>query len=616
MTVDQASSGASERVPVAAGGLESGNLGSGGPHTGALTPGLRGASGWSSGLAVAVMAAATLPLAGSGGGLYWQGFDGLWLGLGLAAGLFLSGVLLAAQVNRADSRTLPSLLGARAGATVHHVSAVLAVIPALGLMLAAQLTSLAGLARIGLGLDAPLAIAAAVFGLLAVALLACGRGFTGLLGGLAVVGILAVVTLAVGLAMQLTGSPLAALGYGPLLTEISRLEVGLLGQKLADVTSMKAHVTPYAGTDVANFWGGMIGTAAGVAVLPHLAGRAMAARNADAARGSAVWGLFFLLPVLLLLPAIAVFAKIGLYQMLARGVPAAAAPDWLLELSRAGMAVVCGGSPVDAAGAAQLCKAASGTKGLLRLQDIGLDGAAVWLASGRMAGAGALLSALPLVVALVTSLAAGAGVLLALAQVLGGNAAEHRSATGWRLGALILAAALLAGAAVFALPGEVAALAAWPLPILAAGLAPVMLLSVSGRWVTPAGALAGIVAGAAVTLYYLVGTRYFPVSFHDLWHAFTPASFGAERKYVALRDAWAGAEGAQKALAWQALSAQAQSMAGVWGLRPAAAALLGLPVGVVATVLVSLVTRRSSPQQRALVDRMHGRCSVAKPAPP
>ncbi len=61
--------------------------------------------------------------------------------------------------------------------------------------------------------------------------------------------------------------------------------------------------------------------------------------------------------------------------------------------------------------------------------------------------------------------------------------------------------------------------------------------------------------------------------------------------FAELKDAWAAAEpGAAKDAAWAALDAHARTVADWWGINGLAVALLALPAGFLALILMSLVT--------------------------
>ena len=66
------------------------------------------------------------------------------------------------------------------------------------------------------------------------------------------------------------------------------------------------------------------------------------------------------------------------------------------------------------------------------------------------------------------------------------------------------------------------------------------------------------------------------------------------------RQVWiAAAAGADKEAAWAALQAQARDNANWWGVDGLAVALLALPVGFVALIVVSLITPAPRPAETA-----------------
>ena len=164
------------------------------------------------------------------------------------------------------------------------------------------------------------------------------------------------------------------------------------------------------------------------------------------------------------------------------------------------------------------------------------------------------------------------------------------------------------GAAVAAVlwPEETKVLVMWPFALATAALFPALVLGVWSRRVNSWGAAAGMIAGLAVTFYYLCGTRYGAVGFAETWAGLSNASPSAQRKLQLLRDAWMGAEGATKDAALIALQAHARSVANWWGVKPTAAGLFGLPVSVVATLVVSWVTPRPSGSAAAAVTALRG----------
>jgi len=107
-----------------------------------------------------------------------------------------------------------------------------------------------------------------------------------------------------------------------------------------------------------------------------------------------------------------------------------------------------------------------------------------------------------------------------------------------------------------------------------------------------------MLAGLALALVYLVGTRYFAVPFFEATSALSSGGLAGQEVFAELKDAWVAAEpGAAKDAAWVALDAHAQTIADWWGIKGLAVALLALPAGFLALILVSLVT--STPRSPA-----------------
>jgi cation/acetate symporter len=105
--------------------------------------------------------------------------------------------------------------------------------------------------------------------------------------------------------------------------------------------------------------------------------------------------------------------------------------------------------------------------------------------------------------------------------------------------------------------------------------------------------------GLAVCAYYLIGTQCTPVGFYETWPHLSNASDAAIRKFVSLKAAWeSAAAGVAKTAAWAALETHARGsgakvgVANWFGVHGAASALFALPAGILALILVSLLTPR------------------------
>ncbi len=176
---------------------------------------------------------------------------------------------------------------------------------------------------------------------------------------------------------------------------------------------------------------------------------------------------------------------------------------------------------------------------------------------------------------------------------------------------LVIARILLIGVAIIAAwvasgrPADIVAMVAWAFSLAAAGLFPALVLGIWWKRCTKAGAIAGIIAGFGVTLYYLVGTRYYAMGFYEMWSGLSGASQAAVARYAELKAAWvAAAEGPAKAAAWVAFDRHAQLVANWFGIRNISAAMFGLPVGFVVMIVVSLMTPAPSKQMQDFVDEV------------
>jgi cation/acetate symporter len=151
-------------------------------------------------------------------------------------------------------------------------------------------------------------------------------------------------------------------------------------------------------------------------------------------------------------------------------------------------------------------------------------------------------------------------------------------------------------------PGDILSMVAWAFSLAAAGIFPALVMGIWWKRATTAGAIAGMILGFGVCLYYLVGTRYFAVSFHETWSWLGEATVAQKAQFAKLKEAWIAAPEAGKAAAYAALDRQAQTIASWWGVRNISAGLFGLPVGFIAIWIVSLLTPAPSQAVQDMVD--------------
>ncbi|MGQ0673520.1 MAG: VC_2705 family sodium/solute symporter [Hyphomicrobium sp.] len=260
-------------------------------------------------------------------------------------------------------------------------------------------------------------------------------------------------------------------------------------------------------------------------------------------------------------------------------------------------------------------KAANNKLGAVTEPGLWIDPLGLMLVVPSLPGMPQLMPALIVAGILAAGLATAGGVLLALAHslshdlhvtVFGEPAKDERRLRTARL--MVVAIAVAAAAVAVLRPVGVFTFAAWTFSLAAAGLFPALILAIWWKRATAAGAVAGMVAGLALALAYLVGTHFFPVAFHDLWPGLSSASDAAMRKFTSLSSVWSAAGEDAKAAAFANLEAYARGTAttpGVanwFGILNTSAALFAVPAGFVVAILVSLVTPRPTPAVGTLVD--------------
>jgi cation/acetate symporter len=212
-------------------------------------------------------------------------------------------------------------------------------------------------------------------------------------------------------------------------------------------------------------------------------------------------------------------------------------------------------------------------------------------------GASASMVGLLAIAAIAALLAAGSGLLLAIANALSHDvfykALHPRASTGQRLiaarGAIVLVA-VLAGFAAFAAPQALPDMAASSFSLAASAFLPALLLGVWWKRATPEGALAGMLAGLAVCLYYLLAPRYFPFAFYETSSFLSSATPELAADYAELRQSYYLADEAGREAALTAWGDTARAAANWWGVKNAFASLFAVPFGFLVMIGVSLFT--------------------------
>ncbi|AOE89873.1 sodium:solute symporter family protein [Ralstonia pseudosolanacearum] len=292
----------------------------------------------------------------------------------------------------------------------------------------------------------------------------------------------------------------------------------------------------------------MVGTAS----LPHILTRFHTTPSVRETRNSVGWTLFFIVLLYVSAPALAALVKLDLLLHLV-GTSFADLPQWIVPWRKVD-------PPVFA------------------LHDINGDGIVQWaevmiqpdmivLAAPEIAGLPYVMSGLIAAGALAAALSTADGLLLTIANALShdvyfhmidNNASHQRRVTGAKV--VLLGVALLAAYVTSLKPGNILFLVGAAFSLAASCFFPVLVLGVFWKRTNRAGAIAGMLTGLAVSVYYIFVNYPF----------FT-------RMTGILGRPW-------------------------FGVDPIASGAFGVPAGFAAAVIVSLLTRPNRP----VVDRLVG----------
>ena len=282
----------------------------------------------------------------------------------------------------------------------------------------------------------------------------------------------------------------------------------------------------------------MVGTAG----LPHLLTRFYTTRTVAEARTSVAWSLFFIALLYLSAPALAVLVKFEIMSQLV-GQNFDSLPVWIAQWAKVDSTLV---SVSDVNG-----------DHILQFSELKLGADIVMLATPELGGLPYVVSGLVAAGGLAAALSTADGLLLTIGNALahdlfyrsGSSQSEEVRRVMLSKFALLLVA-LVAAYVAAQRPADILYLVSASFSLAGAAFVPVMVLGIFWRRTTRLAAVAGMVAGLGITIYYMAVNA------------------------VALR------------------SALGLSGTGLWlDIQPVSAGVFGVLAGFVVTVLVSLLSR-------------------------
>lgn len=553
---------------------------------------------------------------GMAGTLYNQGYQGLGFVLGWTGGYVLVAVLIAPYLRKFGAYTVPDFLGTRYGGNFARILGVIILFCCSFTYIVAQVYGTGIVTSRFLGIQFEIAIFVGLAGILVCSMLGGMRAVTWTQVAQYIVLIVAYLVPVIILSTQRTGVPLPQLMYGQVLETISTLE-----QTKPALEGAKAHIaTPGDMSGWVNFLALIACLMLGTASLPHVLMRYFTTPSVRDARKSVGWSLLFIFLLYFTAPAYAVFAKAEVYEkILGADISSPAAIQslldsarWLVTYGNLGLVKICGYTGdaannlvMSADAIFQACQAKQAS--MLNFANLTIDNDVIVISTPEIAGLPYVISGLVAAGGLAAALSTADGLLLAIANALSHDiyyrmidrhASAHRRLIIARV--LLVVVAIVAAYVASTKPSDILSMVAWAFSLAAAGLFVPLTLGVWWKRTTSAGAILGMITGFGVCLYYLVATRYFPDTFISMWR---PDEVAAKMQEVQAAVGSA-ADATAKTAAETALKAFYTAEAKWWGITNVSAALFGVPVNLVVTVVVSLLTKAPSKEMQDMIDNV------------
>lgn len=479
---------------------------------------------------------------GMAGTFYASGYDGLAYALGWTGGFVLVAVLMAPYLRKFGAYTVPDFLGTRYGGNFARAVGIIVLLSCSFTYVTAQIYATGIITSRFLGLSFEVAVFAGLVGILVCSMLGGMRAVTWTQVAQYIILIIAYLTPVVILSAKVTGVPIPQIMYGQVLQEIAKLEQS--SEFLATVREQNLfHTAAFTRMDPVNFFGLIFCLMLGTASLPHVLMRFFTTPSVREARVSVGWSLLFIFLLYFTAPAYAAFAKYEVYSNLL-GKAITDLPAWVAIWKDVGLVAI---NDV-------------GKDGLLHFADLKLNNDAIVLATPEIAGLPYVIAGLVAAGGLAAALSTADGLLLAISNALSHDVyyrmINPHADTAKRLmisRVLLVIVAILAAYTASTKPSDILSMVAWAFSIAASGLFCALVLGVWWKRCNTPGAVAGMIVGFGVCMYYLIGTRY-------------------------------------------------GGMPEWFGIKNISAGVFGIPAAFITTVVVSLLTKAPSQEMQQLID--------------
>ena len=514
--------------------------------------GMATAADWMSGASFVAMA----------GGIYMGGHAYLAFVVGWTGGYVLVAALMAPYLRKFGCYTVPDFIGTRYGGNLARFCAVLVLVVASFTYVTAQINATGTIASRALHIPFEVGVWFGLLGILLCSMLGGMRAVTWTQVAQYIVLIIAYLVPVIWMSNQEGFGIIPQLAYGDAVARLIELEqlhgVGVLmptAEAAAQATGLKALTVPHAaaGTTAIDSWRFITLTLcmmAGTASLPHILMRYFTTPSVRAARQSVAWSLLFIFLLYFTAPALATFTKIQVLDpnfatsIIGKSVADVNALDWIRNWSDVGFLKV-----IDSNG-----------DGILQINEFFMRGDIVVLATPEIAGLPYVISGLVAAGGMAAAMSTADGLLLAIANALSHDLyykiIDPKAETKTRLVVarvlLIVIGALGAFVASFKLTSILGAVA-WAFDFACSGLFFPLVLGVWWKRANRQGAIAGMLGGLIAGTWYLYMVRWGGM---DPWIGIDHLRFG----------------------------------------------IIGMPVSLVAMVVVSLMTAEPDKETQDMVD--------------
>lgn len=544
---------------------------------------------------------------GMAGTLFLLGYDGLAWVLGWTGGFVLVSILIGPYLRKFGAYTVPDFMAFRFGGNFARMVAVVVLVACSFTYVTAQIYGTGLIASRFLGMQFEIAVFAGLVGILLCAMLGGMRAVTWTQIAQYIVLIVAYLTPILILSTKKYGIPIPQLTYGQAIADITAREQQLLQTGLATAAALKPHIQPFFNYTPLNFFGIIFCMMVGTASLPHILMRYFTTPSVREARQSVAWSLLFIFLLYFSAPAYAAFSKLEVYTNII-GRDIGAIRPWLFTWGELGLIQVCGKNAASLQAVMEACRSIAGHGGVVRLQDFVINTDVIVLSTPEIAGLPYVISGLVAAGGLAAALSTADGLLLAIANALSHdiyykmidpNAPTIRRLTVARV--LLFFVAVAAAATAATRPADILAMVGWAFSLAMAGNFPALVMGVWWKRTTATGAVAGMIAGFGLCIFYLVCTRYFPgwgVAYFGM-SSLTNAATGAP-----LVDVAAAMKLPNALDTWVTLAHPMANKVGWFDLNNINCGLLGMPVGFLVIYVVSLMGKEPSKEMQAYVDEI------------